>query len=297
MRLIGHLQSDADARTFCDFLYVQGIENEAERDEGQWAIWIHSDDQVASAKQHLDAFRANPRDPQFQAGSPAAKLRKAREADEAAYRKRLIDGRTAVPGARSYGFGFLTYALIVASVTVFVLSKMGDDHERLSPLFITAVTVNGNFIEWEKGLPEVRSGEIWRLVSPCIIHFGILHIVCNVMWLLDLGSMFESRLRSWYFFLFVFVTGAASNLAQYFVSGRPLFGGMSGVVYALIGYVWVRGRFDPAAGLFLDRQSMIYALVWFGLCFTGWLGPIANTAHTVGLASGALWAYIDAKRC
>ncbi len=295
MRLIGHLEHDVDARTFCDFLYVQGIENEAERDEGKWAIWIHSDDQVAAARQLLDEFRANPRDARFKAGSPAEKLRKARETDEAAYRKRLIDGRTAIPGARSYRFGFLTYALIVASAIVFVLSKTGDDVERLSPLLITGVEIRGERVFAELGLPEIRRGEVWRLITPCIIHFSFLHIICNVMWLLDLGSMFEARLRSWYFLVFFLVTGTLSNLAQYLVNGYPVFGGMSGVVYALIGYVWVRGRLDPASGLFLDRQSMIYALVWFGLCFTGWLGPIANAAHTVGLLSGALWAWIDSR--
>ena len=49
MRLIGHLDNDKDARTFGDFLYVQGIESQAERDSNRWAIWIHSDDQVANA--------------------------------------------------------------------------------------------------------------------------------------------------------------------------------------------------------------------------------------------------------
>jgi len=75
-----------------------------------------------------------------------------------------------------------------------------------------------------------------------------------------------------------------------------LFGGMSGVNYALIGYVWIRGRFDPAAGLHLDRQSLIYALIWFVLCFTKLLGPVANYAHGAGLMVGMAWAFVDSKR-
>jgi GlpG protein len=88
----------------------------------------------------------------------------------------------------------------------------------------------------------------------------------------------------------------ASNLAQYTFGKGPLFGGMSGVNYGLIGYVWIRGRFDPAAGLHLDRQSLVLALLFFGLCFTGWLGPIANFAHGGGLLLGMAWAFIDSKR-
>ena len=42
MRLIGHLDSDKDARTFGDFLYVQGIENEAERELGWHSQGFHT---------------------------------------------------------------------------------------------------------------------------------------------------------------------------------------------------------------------------------------------------------------
>jgi GlpG protein len=142
----------------------------------------------------------------------------------------------------------------------------------------------------------VRHGEVWRLVTPMFIHFGIFHILFNMMWLRDLGSMFEARLSSWYLALFVVVTAAFSNWLQFIVTKHVIFGGMSGVVYALIGYVWIRGRFDPAAGMMLDKQNLIWALIFFVLCFTGLLGAIANYAHFGGLAMGMAWALVDSKR-
>jgi GlpG protein len=45
----------------------------------------------------------------------------------------------------------------------------------------------------------------------------------------------------------------------------------------------------------LDRQSIMFALIWFVLCFTGLVGPIANAAHAAGLVLGAAWGFIDAK--
>ncbi|HTD67830.1 MAG TPA: rhomboid family intramembrane serine protease [Candidatus Limnocylindria bacterium] len=286
MRVIGHIDNDKDARTFGDFLYVQGIENEAERDGNRWAIWVHADDQIPGATKLLNEFRTNPNDPKFLAGSPAEKLREQAKAKDTAYRKRVVDGRKVLPGLTSFGFGFVTYALIAASVAVFFLSKMGEDQERIAGLFIS----------WEGGLREIRRGEIWRLVTPMLIHFGFAHILFNMLWIKDLGSVFEARLGSWYFILFVFVTSALSNFAEYSIGGHANFGGMSGVVYGLIGYVWTRGHFDPGAGLFLDRQSMIFALIWFVVCFTGWVGPVANWAHGGGLVIGMAWAFIDSKR-
>src|SRR5689334_18628838 len=104
MRQIGHIDNDRDARTFGDFLYVQGIENEAERDGNRWAIWIHSDDQIPAATKMLEEFRANPNDVRFQAGSPAEKLRQQAKAEDEAYRKRVVPGKTLLPGMTSYGF-------------------------------------------------------------------------------------------------------------------------------------------------------------------------------------------------
>jgi len=295
MRIIGHLERDRDARVFGDFLFVQGIENEAERDGNRWAIWVHSDDQMAAASKLLEEFRASPSAPRFLAGSAAEKLREQARAEETAYRKRVVEGR-GIFGLGGYGFGLVTYALIAGSVFVFFLSHMGENIERISALFITKVTVKGESVYWNKGLEAIRHGEVWRLFSPILIHFGFAHILFNMLWLKDLGSMFEARLKSWYFGLFVLVIAAASNLAQYLVDGRPLFGGMSGVVYGLIGYVWIRGRFDPGAGLHLDKQTTMFALIFFALCFTGWLGPVANTVHAVGLVLGVIWAFVDSKR-
>jgi GlpG protein len=292
VRAIGHLEQERDARTFSDFLFVQGIDNQIDPEGNHWAVWVHSDDQIEGAKKLLTEFRANPTDPRFrQAAAPAEKMRERSQAEDDAYRKKVITGRQLFPLLASHGFGLITYALIIASVAVFLFSNLGRDLERISGLFISA----------RGGLQEIRHGELWRLITPIFIHFPtstfiIAHIFFNMLWLRDLGSMMEARLGSIYFAVFVVVIAAASNLGQYLVTHNPGFGGMSGVNYALIGYVWIRGRFDPAAGLFLDKQSLVLALIWFAACFTGYLGPIANVVHGVGLVMGMAWAFVDSKR-
>jgi GlpG protein len=66
------------------------------------------------------------------------------------------------------------------------------------------------------------------------------------------------------------------------------------VIYGLFGYIWLRGRFDPGSGLFIDRQNIVLMLVWFLACFTGWIGPIANFAHGAGLVLGAACGWLTA---
>jgi GlpG protein len=69
---------------------------------------------------------------------------------------------------------------------------------------------------------------------------------------------------------------------------------MSGVVYGLIGYIWMRGKFDPASGLFLHSTTVTMAVVWFLLCLVGIIPHVANAAHGVGFAVGLAWGYISA---
>jgi len=88
--------------------------------------------------------------------------------------------------------------------------------------------------------------------------------------------------------VFVAVSSALSNLGQYFHSG-PAFLGMSGVVYALAGYIWMRGKYNPSSGLYLSRQNVVILIIWLFVCYTGMVGPVANAAHAVGLVVGMLW--------
>ena len=141
---------------------------------------------------------------------------------------------------------------------------------------------------------EISQGQIWRLFTPMFIHFGIIHLLFNMLWLRNLGTMIEKRQNTWILVLLVLVIAAASNLGQYAVSG-PRFGGMSGVVYGLLGYIWIRGKFDPFSGLFLHRQTVVMMIVWFFLCLSGVIGNIANTAHGVGLVLGIVWGFISAR--
>jgi GlpG protein len=126
------------------------------------------------------------------------------------------------------------------------------------------------------------------------LHFNILHLLFNMLWLRDLGSMIEARKGSWMFLLLVLVLAGTSNVGQYLLSG-PMFGGMSGVVYGLLGYIWMQSKFNPASGLSLQPQTVTMMILWFVLCLTGMVGHIANTVHAVGLAGGIAWGFLEAQ--
>lgn len=298
MRAIGEIRDVTAARKFHDILYAQGIAAELDRSETNgWTIWVKAEEDCAQATELLQAFMANSADPQFRnAGAQAETLRKRAEEDQASYERRVTQARRSFVSLKGYGFGPLTYALIFVCGLVFVLTKFGKDFDPVNALWFSTHYQSGTILERLLGVPELRQGEVWRLLTPIFIHMGFMHIVFNLLWVADLGSMIESRGSTWLLARLVVVIGVGSNIAQYAVTGRPHFGGMSGVVYGLIGYIWIRGKFDPACGLRLHQQTVVTALLWFVFCFTGYAGAIANSAHAAGLLLGMAWGWLASRR-
>jgi len=294
MRLIGHLTEESAARTFADYLYVEGIENQLEHEvKDGWGVWVSEEDKLDRATELLSAFRANPQDPEFRKrAKAAASLRADKAKDETEYRNKLKSRRHLFQPLTPYGFGPLTFALIVISVTFFFLSRFGHETERVMSFYMTDWT-GGRF---DPRLPEIRHGQIWRLFTPIFLHGNILHILFNMLWLRDLGSMIEGRQSVLHLAVLVIVLAAFSNLAQFHFGGGPNFGGMSGVVYGLLGYIWMRGKFDPGSGLYLHPYTVTMMILWFFLCYTNLMGPVANTAHAAGLILGMILGFLSSLR-
>jgi GlpG protein len=190
--------------------------------------------------------------------------------------------------SRDWPVGPLTAVLIAISVGVAFYSRLGANERALEFLFLT------NYHRAPGELPvEISQGEVWRLITPIFIHFGYIHLLFNLLWLKDLGTVIEKGISSRFLFTFVLVIGISSNVAQFLYSG-PFFGGMSGVVYGLLGYVWMKSIFDPGSGFYLDKQTVIMMLGWFALCSLDVIKHVANAAHAAGLGLGVIWGYFAA---
>lgn len=281
MRLIGHLKSENSARTLGDYLLSIDVRNLVEPDADGWAIWVISEDQIQPAQEAFADYLKSPNDNKFQqARQKAAELAEKERKDKIKFdrRVRTADQLWTTPGR----LGPVTLTLIVLSVIVTALSYWNVTAPYINFLYIS------EYLRDQMGyLPEVRHGQIWRLITPIFIHFGLMHILFNMYVLRDFGALVESRRGSSRFIWITLFLGIGSNLGQYIYAG-PEFGGMSGVLYGLLSYIWVRSRYDPASGLFMPHSTLIIMLVWFFLCLFGIIPGVANACHAVGLILGAL---------
>lgn len=295
MRQIGRLENEAQARQFGDFLYSRQIENQVDpASDGGWDIWVLDESRIEEAAALFERFTEQPDDSMFILGAgQGARRRHRNKQNRVPRRARIVEGRTAFYRP-PVGYGILTMTLAAVSVAVTLATNLGHNARLVAYLSIAHYSADGDYVQWDSSLSEVRHGQVWRLFTPIFVHFDLLHIFFNMLWLWDLGSMVETRKGTWRLLALVLVVSALSNVGQYLYSG-PTFGGMSGVVYGLLGYIWMQGKFDPASNLELHPQTVTLMIVWFFLCLTGLVGSVANVGHAVGAVIGIGWGFLEAQ--
>jgi GlpG protein len=173
---------------------------------------------------------------------------------------------------------------------------------------VKALDADGQF--HDTGFAAILHGQGWRLVTPIFLHFGLAHLFFNMMAMRYLGEKVEMRKGTWRFAVLVVVSAIASNCGESLMTKGEtqadqlrIFGGMSGVIFAVAGYLWIKGHTDPGDHLSLNQQSVNWMLGWFLL---GIIAPLAvpeaanqgfpfnmaNVAHGVGLATGVVFGLL-----
>lgn len=180
--------------------------------------------------------------------------------------------------------GIVTLTVFTLCWILFLLSEMGWQRDIFSTVSFFVHLNISSFIEAP-----------YRLIGPAFFHFTWLHIVFNTMWWWQLGGAIERVLGKGALINLLLISAVISNLGQFLVSG-PSFGGLSGVVYALFGYVWWYGWLDPEKGLTLSKPIVGMLLFFMLLGFAEALPMnMANTAHLLGLISGCGLAWFKIK--
>lgn len=292
MRLLTTVTSRPEAQTLGDALYAKGVTTTIkETRDGDFAVWVHDEDQIDRAKRFLDTF-----DPEASHVAAMAKKARARKRQEARadekLRARTERIRRQIEAKQNMRIGTVSAGLMAICVIVFFATGMGEKPSVMQYLtFVPLVQARGTWIFGE--VNAIWQGQIWRLWTPMFLHFGWLHIFFNLWWLKDLGTAIERVFSSRYLLVFVMVAAPFSHALEYVMSGPTNFGGMSGVVYGLFSFVWIRGRLDQSFPYQMPQQLVTFMLIWLVLGFTGVIGHIANWVHLGGLIAGAGWGVLS----
>ena len=128
--------------------------------------------------------------------------------------------------------------------------------------------------------------------TPALIHFSAIHLIFNLMWWMSLGLKVEKRLGAMQLVFIFIITALLSNWAQFLMVGDN-FGGLSGVVYGLLGFCWIYGYLTSDSVINVEKPIVGFMLVWLVLGFADVLFvSMANWAHLLGLVSGGIYGWL-----
>ena len=189
--------------------------------------------------------------------------------------------------------------IIIVSILLALISNFGSLIAIIEPLTFTILKISNQGFVSVSTFEQTYflENQWWRLISPMFIHFSFAHLAFNCLWIYILGEKIERIDNSITFLMLIIFSSICSNYLQFLWTGSSLFGGLSGVIYGLIGYCMILemdanyDRYQLPSGLYL------FMIVWLILGFLGILelfgfGSVANFAHLGGLVSGILFAII-----
>ena len=191
---------------------------------------------------------------------------------------------------------FILFSLVISLISVF-----GSLLYVIEPLSFLSFEISETFSKYLSfySLNETYfiNNEWWRLITPIFIHFSLIHLVFNCLWVYVLGQQIEIQDGKSLFLILMIVSGVSGNFAQYLDSGLSLFGGLSGCVYGMFGYTLIIELQTNRNKYGLPPAIYIFMIAWLILGFLGILtlfgfGNIANYAHLGGFISGLIIAMV-----
>ncbi|WP_163936451.1 rhomboid family intramembrane serine protease GlpG [Paraferrimonas sp. SM1919] len=269
------VQNPRYAQAFIDYMKSQGITVKMQQGEQQSIELLCLSEQAHVVEPEWQAFMQSPNDDKYLSAS--------------------WDVGTTEPGFR-YATGESIWQRIKAGAGPLTLLIM----MLCSAIFASAFIGLGNSVygvlSFYQDLGSANFTEFWRFFTPSLLHFSLLHLLGNLIWWWLIGGLIERRLGSKELLMLLLAAGVVPCILQYLLEG-PNFGGLSGVVYGLFGYVWVLGRMAPQLGITIPNSYLMFMIGWMLLGFMEVLGlNMANYAHLGGLLVGVLQGWLRANR-
>jgi len=256
---------EEDLSSFTRYLRSQGVVHRITEEGNQQVVWT-ADEGAAQAVRQLYAEGA----------SGAAQVEAPVSGGRPAAKPGWVLMARRIP---------LTLAVLLVTAVVALLTGVGSQPQAIV-LFTIVPPENAEYMA-----SQIDMGQWWRLVTPIFLHFGWMHLAFNSLWYWELGRRIELRSGSLWLLGLTLLFALVSNSVQWLFSGQPFFGGLSGVLYGLLGYCWIYQLLAPNVHFDLPKGVVVLMLAWLLLCLSGLItllgfGAIANAAHVSGLLVG-----------
>jgi len=182
--------------------------------------------------------------------------------------------RVAMPQSAPY----VTFTIIAVTVFIYVLQLL-----PVGDLLVAYLIKSNDFI---------RAGQLWRLITPALLHGSLPHIAFNMYALLSFGTGLERHFGHGRFFLLYLLGAFAGNVMSFLLTdGNSL--GASTAIFGLLGAeaVFLIQNRKMFAGQFRSAIGNIIFIAAINLFIIGSLPGIDNWGHVGGLLGGLIFTW------
>lgn len=314
MRYIGECPSEVEAAKITCHLLNNDIDAVAEETDGVWQVWVRDEDKIALGRTEFMAYKADPNHERYVNAVAEAESRAQAEAARRVetHRQSLRSSdkspRQSPRNGRTMPRPVYINTVIVVTILVTVLTSFGaTGGSNLASDVFDSLTFVGEDALAAKNTPfaSVMRGEVWRLITPIFLHMSFFHILFNCLLFYIMGRQIEWERGPYFLAFFILVVGLSANLGQAilppFAGEFIQFGGLSGVIYGIFGYIWICSRTGQGR-YFMPTFVVVVMFIFFAHSWLIELGIVAATGdinanwnHTFGLLAGIMWGLRGAR--
>lgn len=175
-----------------------------------------------------------------------------------------------------------TYIILTITVAMFVVQLVyGDPTNYYSLIELGANHGHG-----------IRSGEVWRLITPLFLHIGVAHLLVNMATLSQIGPVVERVLGSGRFIVLYLLSGIMGNVFSFVMEPGIVSAGASTALFGLFAFFVALKRIpvdrDRYSSLGQQAELIIIVNILLNLFMTG----VDIWGHLGGVVGGYLGAYV-----
>lgn len=178
----------------------------------------------------------------------------------------------------------VTYTLLGVTILIFALQYLSQS--------LSANNYDWPYLLGAKVNELILAGQVWRLITPVLLHASILHIGFNMYALFVIGPQLEKFYGHWRFMLLYLVAGFTGNVLSFVLSPKVSLGASTavfGLIAAEAVFIYRNRKLfgDKARGMLINLGVVILVNLLLGL-----QPGIDNWGHLGGLAGGLIFAWV-----
>jgi rhomboid protease GluP len=180
-----------------------------------------------------------------------------------------------------------TYTIFTVTILIYLLQLAGQ--YLLKSDLVLALGIKDNSL--------IRTGEVWRLITPVFLHASILHIAFNMYALFIFGRGIESRYGHARFVLLYFLSAYAGNVLSFLLTANASLGAST----AIFGLIGAEGVFIVTNRSLLGNRfgralmNLVY-IAGVNLLIGFTTQGVDNWGHVGGLLGGLIFAWFGGPR-